>query len=758
MAFGQADTAALRRIEASARLLSSSRLAAVDPLFRTPAFPNRKFVGFLNGQPIFLSTTNVEAADTVGTDEVWPGGSLGTNLTGAGVPIAVWDSGSPQLDHPEFVGSPARIRVRDSAVLFAHSTGVVGTLVASGLLPNTRGGVYQGSVDCFNFTNDTTEMAANGANYSVSNHSYAYNCGWVANFKRDGKWGWLGDTKIDPRTDWKFGYYSDDSKLIDGVVTATRNLLPIFAASNARGGPATQPVEHWAYDPAKSSYVLTSGVRNLNGGANGFNSLPFGGQTAKNTLVVGSVAAIAGGYKSPADVRLMPYSGTGPTLDGRIKPDVVSPGNKIYTTSTGSGYQTMSGTSIAAPTATAAAALVSQAYRRRTDEWPWASDLRAILIHTADPATTTPGPNYQTGWGLINTKRAVELVMRSGPVYHGVLKNRASQTRRIESDGKSPIKVTIAWSDPASPSPAIPDRARRLLVNDLDIRLENFTTKEVSSPWILDQANPTAPATRGDNLIDNVEQIVLAAPKAGVYRLMISAKNPSLLPTGEQPYSLVVSGATLFPILETLSVNTSPITSGQTPPPVGTVSLSANATYDYTLTLASSAPELVVPATVKIAKGRRSATFTITSRPVAATKMVTLSASFSGKTVTSPVEVRVPVNNAKFISQSVPLTAKPGSSFWVELEFENTGTNSWSTATFYYLYSQSPAGNSTWGRDRTYASAGEVIARGARKKFGFFAKAPTLAGTYDFQWRMRQGSINQSFGEPSPKISITVAP
>jgi hypothetical protein len=296
------------------------------------------------------------------------------------------------------------------------------------------------------------------------------------------------------------------------------------------------------------------------------------------------------------------------------------------------------------------------------------------------------------------------------------------------------------------------------LVNDLDIRLENFITKEVTQPWILDPANPIAPATRGDNLIDNVEQIVLAAPKAGVYRLTISAKNASLLPAGEQPYSLVVSGATLFPILETLSVSPLPVLGGQTPPPVGTVSLSADATYDYTVALASAGPELVVPATVRIPKGRRSATFTITTLPVTATKTVTLSASFLGRTVTSPVEIRVPTNDAKFISQSVPLTAKPGSSFWVELEFENTGTNAWSTATFYYLYSQSPAGNTTWGRDRTYASAGEVIARGTRKKFGFFAKAPSAAGTYDFQWRMRQGSINQSFGESSPKISIRVAP
>jgi hypothetical protein len=188
------------------------------------------------------------------------------------------------------------------------------------------------------------------------------------------------------------------------------------------------------------------------------------------------------------------------------------------------------------------------------------------------------------------------------------------------------------------------------------------------------------------------------------------------------------------------------------------VTLSADATYDYTVTLASSGSELVVPASIKIPKGRRSVMFNITSLPVTATKTITLSASFSGRTVTNPVEIRVPTNDAKFISQSVPLTAKPGSSFWVELEFENTGTNSWSTNSFYYLYSQSPAGNTTWGRDRTYASAGEVIARGARKKFGFYAKAPTTAGTYDFQWRMRQGSINQSFGEPSPKISIAVAP
>ena len=44
--------------------------------------------------PVFYITNNVDAADTVSTDEVWPGGSAGLDLDGSGMTVGEWDGGA----------------------------------------------------------------------------------------------------------------------------------------------------------------------------------------------------------------------------------------------------------------------------------------------------------------------------------------------------------------------------------------------------------------------------------------------------------------------------------------------------------------------------------------------------------------------------------------------------------------------------------------------------------------------------------------
>jgi hypothetical protein len=44
--------------------------------------------------PLFYTTNNLGAADTVSTDDVWPGGLAGTNLEGAGLIVGEWDGGA----------------------------------------------------------------------------------------------------------------------------------------------------------------------------------------------------------------------------------------------------------------------------------------------------------------------------------------------------------------------------------------------------------------------------------------------------------------------------------------------------------------------------------------------------------------------------------------------------------------------------------------------------------------------------------------
>ena len=57
---------------------------------------------------------------------------------------------------------------------------------------------------------------------------------------------------------------------------------------------------------------------------------------------------------------------------------------------------------------------------------------------------------------------------------------------------------------------------------------------------MLDPSNPTAAATVGNNDRDNVEQIVIATPVAGVYDLTIG--HDGTITSGPQAYSLIVTG------------------------------------------------------------------------------------------------------------------------------------------------------------------------------------------------------------------------
>ena len=62
------------------------------------------------------------------------------------------------------------------------------------------------------------------------------------------------------------------------------------------------------------------------------------------------------------------------------------------------------------------------------------------------------------------------------------------------------------------------------LVNDLDLRITNVQTNEVHYPWKLDVNAPRNPATKGDNTVDNVEQVLIDQPAAGVYKIEVSNK------------------------------------------------------------------------------------------------------------------------------------------------------------------------------------------------------------------------------------------
>lgn len=107
-------------------------------------------------------------------------------------------------------------------------------------------------------------------------------------------------------------------------------------------------------------------------------------------------------------------SSTGPTSDGRVKPDLAAPGSAVVAASTAGrdAYLLQSGTSLASPIAAGAAALLLSA---RPDLSP--VRVRDILRASADSAKIrnhSGFPNNFAGWGYLD---ALAAVASSGPLF-----------------------------------------------------------------------------------------------------------------------------------------------------------------------------------------------------------------------------------------------------------------------------------------------------------------------------------------------------
>ena len=518
--------------ELELRLLSSGRVAQLQHL--------------VGRQLVYYVTDNLNAARTVGTDRLWPAGELGLALTGAGVTVAIWDGGMVLASHQEFGD-----RLTQMDFTFPetdHATHVAGIIAATGVDTAARGMAGGVQIISYDWEDDAAEMAAAAAEGLVlSNHSYSIAAGWERDWRGDTLWAWLGDPLIDPNEDWKFGFYMQESADWDQIAAAAPDCIIITSAGNDRDDDGPGLAEHWVWNGA--GWVLVAAEREPDGD---YDSLPGGAGSAKNVLVVGAVEDIPGGYQGSADVQMATFSSWGPTDDGRIKPDLVANGTTLYSSlaTSDDAYGLLSGTSMAAPVVTGSLALLQEHYRAtHGDAQPRSATLRALVVHTADEAGDAPGPDYRFGWGLLNTATAAEVISLDTLDNHRlqelVLVDGGEVTFTISADGLTPLKATIAWTDPPGPVlMAAVDPLDLMLVNDLDITLTSMVTGQVEYPWVLDDANPTQAAETGVNDRDNIEQVLVTAPSAGDYLITIDHK--SILTNGSQQFSLIITGAT-FP-------------------------------------------------------------------------------------------------------------------------------------------------------------------------------------------------------------------
>lgn len=492
--------------------------------------------------PVYYTILNTLAAKTTTTDALQTGGSLGVNLTGKGMVVGIYDQTRPKPDHVEFTGRLTQVD-GSTETISNHATHVSGTIMAAGINANAKGMANEATGWAFNWESDLSKMNANAYDpvnktngHLVSNHSYGVVLGWYRNASN--AWVWSGNPNINPDKDYRFGYYSSKSKGVDDVIFSKPYYTVIWAAGNDRGdaGDGTR-------DPDGPEDTLG----------------PEG--VAKNVITVGAVASISD-YVGPQSVAMSSFSSWGPTDDGRIKPDVVGVGVNVFSSAIANGgtldsYASQSGTSMAAPNVTGSLLLLQQLFSERNNgRFMWASTVKALMINTTKEAGLSQGPDYIFGWGLLNTKSAAEIILAengsSDVIRENNLSNGSAYEYEFVSDGVTPIRVSIAWTDPSgNPAPASLNPTNLMLVNDLDMRI---TDEEGITyfPWTLNPAiGPgSAAANDSDNFRDNVEQILIATPKAQKYKVKITHKGS--LVNNSQDYSLVMKAGTADGADETL--------------------------------------------------------------------------------------------------------------------------------------------------------------------------------------------------------------
>ncbi len=494
------------------------------------------------GFPIYISTAGNISAATISTDKVWSKYAVSGSSNNMLQKLAIWDGGTVRKTHIELTG---RILQKDSAFSIHsaddHATHTTGTMIATGINSAVKGMSYgTQKLVVYDFMNDFAEVSSEASGLLLSNHSYGTNAGWLRN---GGSWFFYGNP--DSLEDYKFGFYGQEAQMWDSILYNAPNYLIVQAAGNNRdqNGPSVGGSFQY-FSPLDSSTVLSGTRRAGMSNNDSYNTIPTYGN-AKNILTVGAVNGLTNGYTTSSNVVMSTFSSWGPTDDGRIKPDLVANGVGVLSTTASSdkAYGVISGTSMAAPSVTGSLFLLQELYsKKHNGSFLKSASLKGIAIHTADEAGTTPGPDYQFGWGLMNTKKAADFVENKfDTVIENVLNNPDTFRYSFVASGGDMVKATLVWTD----APASINYAYRLnnpttkLINDLDVTV--VSNGKTYFPWVLNPNQPQQAAFKGVNILDNVERVDIDSTIPGnLYTVIITHKGN--LQRGSQAFSLIISG------------------------------------------------------------------------------------------------------------------------------------------------------------------------------------------------------------------------
>ncbi len=519
--------------------------------------------GFQDRRPIYTTPLSQSGALSINVpkvlDDYWPA------ISGEPSILGVWDAGAVRPDHPELIGRVTNMEAPPLTVS-DHATAVAGMAGSSGVDPAARGMLPSILIDAYNIEDDLLEMTeralelplgAGPANLAVSNHSYGDFVGWAQARIQVGPgefwqgWFWFGNWP--EREDRRFGQYNKKARDWDALCQAAPYYLPVRAGGNDRTeGLLSNGASFRYWDMESETWVLKS----FNSATDPFpDNFKSGGHDtigtfagAKNILTIGAhTVAISLNQRKTEASLMAPFSSWGPTDDGRIKPDVVATGDEVMTLwgTDPFFYAAGSGTSFSSPAVAAVCLFLQQMHASGSGLPMLSSTLKALLIHTASEVGP-PGPDYRDGWGLVDALAAADLLdahlqqPEAGLLTTGALLQEDTFQVHFVSDGVSPLRATLCWTDPPGPIITGMNDPTSVLVNDLDLRITGPDSGPVHYPYRMDPGNPLDPATLGDNSVDNVEQVHIPAPPAGEYTLTVSHKGALEGPS--QSFSLIMTG------------------------------------------------------------------------------------------------------------------------------------------------------------------------------------------------------------------------
>ncbi|WP_245847882.1 S8 family serine peptidase [Lentzea kentuckyensis] len=400
---------------------------------------------------------------------------------GQGVRGEVMDGGF-RLTHQEFRARPPVQHTANSTDT-SHGTSTFGQIFASGVSPTRRGLLPEGQ--------GITAVYNSGDRYAHTKQLVDPAGQYRAVFQSN-SWGDSLTTK-----------YTAVSQQMDRIVF-DHDILICQSQSNA-GSQSSRP-QAWAK-----------------------NVLSVGGHYHYNTL-------------DRTDDKWNRGASIGPAADGRIKPELSNYYDQIDTTSSSNDTSytaSFGGTSGATPITCGNAGLMFQMWAdgvfdggpgKGRDVFaarPHAATAKALLINTANQHPFIGAAHDQTrthqGWGTASVRNLYDRA-KAGGWKLPVLVNETDlvttgQTRKytVTTDGKTPLRATLAYTDPAG-SPT----ATKATVNDLSLKVTAPDGTVYWGNYGLDAGNWSL-AGGAANTVDTVENVLVDAADAGTWTVEVIA-------------------------------------------------------------------------------------------------------------------------------------------------------------------------------------------------------------------------------------------